>query len=376
MNKSIVMVWAVLVAWLGCSTVLEEGSSAELQTTQVAQASESQGSPPTVPTAPWPAGDELGMGNTQGRGTWFRCALEMMKPKAQVFELAHLTSNTMPQSPFSNPVTYSFKPTTSLPFTKHVFNGELVSGELAHQGTQFDSLGHFGFLPEPWNGVPPIPVNDALYYSGYTQADVKPTPDSPLLKLGTDKVPPIVTSAVFLDAMVLNNGEILPAGFEVTADHINQLLTHHGLASRGILPGDAVFIRTGWQKIRPGGGWQDPVGDSDYYHHGPGLAYSGIIMLEEKNAVIVGLDNPFTDPVTPGQFQGQNPPPQECPEGLPVCIHHYALAKAGIYQIQNANLSAVVDAGVTTACTMILPLRTLGGTGSPVRPVAIGTPGK
>ena len=33
-----------------------------------------------------------------------------------------------------------------------------------------------------------------------TQKDVKPTPDSPLLKLGMDKIPPIITSAVLLDA--------------------------------------------------------------------------------------------------------------------------------------------------------------------------------
>ena len=45
-----------------------------------------------------------------------------------------------------------------------------------------------------------LPADQALYYGGYTQKDVKPTPDSPLLKLGMDKVPPIITSAVLLDA--------------------------------------------------------------------------------------------------------------------------------------------------------------------------------
>ena len=40
----------------------------------------------------------------------------------------------------------------------------------------------------------------AKYYGGYTQADVKPEPNSPLLKLGIDKAPPIITSAVLLDA--------------------------------------------------------------------------------------------------------------------------------------------------------------------------------
>ena len=39
-----------------------------------------------------------------------------------------------------------------------------------------------------------------MYYGGHTQKDVKPTPDSPLLKLGIDKIPPLVTTAVLLDA--------------------------------------------------------------------------------------------------------------------------------------------------------------------------------
>jgi len=329
-----------------------------------------------TPTAPWPAGDELGMANTQGYGTRLRCAAHLLHPSAQVFELAHFVSNTMPQSPFSGAVTYSFRPTNFLPGTAHIFNGESVSGELAHQGTQFDALGHFGFLSAPWDGTEPRPVDDISYYNGFTQADVKPTPESPLLKLGVDKVPPIVTSGVFLDAMrFLNAGEILPPGYAVTADDIVFLLEQHGLERRGILPGDAVFIRTGWQRLREGGGWQDPNIDSNYYRFGPGLAYSGILYLEEKNVVVVALDNPFTDPVNEGQLQGQAPPPAECPEGLPFCIHDHALARAGIYQIQNANLSAIVDAGVETACTMILPLRTRGGTGSPVRPVAVGAPG-
>lgn len=326
-----------------------------------------------VPTAPWPDGDELGMGNTQGRGTRLRCALLLANPAAQVYELAHLTSNTMPQSPFSGAVTYSFRPTNFMVGTAHVFNGEAVSGELAHQGTQFDALGHFGFLSAPWDGTGAQPIDDISYYGGFLQSDVKPDPQSPLLKLGVDKVPPIMTSAVVLDAMEhLNGGNILPPGFEITADHIRHMLRRQGLALRGILPGDAVFIRTGWQKLRQGGGWQDPNVDSNYYRFGPGLAFSGIQLLEEKNVVVVGLDNPFTDPVNEGQLQGQAGPPQGCPAGLPFCIHHYALAKAGIYQIQNANLSAIADANVDVACTIILPLRTKGGTGSPVRPIAIG----
>ncbi len=54
--------------------------------------------------------------------------------------------------------------------------------------------------------------------------------------------------------------------------------------------------------------------------------------------------------------------------------HHHNLTQSGIHQIQNANLAALADDKVWTSCTIILPLRSRGGSGSPVRPVAIGAP--
>jgi kynurenine formamidase len=64
------------------------------------------------------------------------------------------------------------------------------------------------------------------------------------------------------------------------------------------------------------------------------------------------------------------------PDGLPFVIHHNNLAVAGIHNIQNANLGELAKDKVWLSCTMILPLRTQGGSGSPVRPVAIGVPGR
>ena len=46
----------------------------------------------------------------------------------------------MPSSPFGKPLDYEFKPSFVLPGTKHVFNGETVSGETAAQATQMDHL--------------------------------------------------------------------------------------------------------------------------------------------------------------------------------------------------------------------------------------------
>ena len=75
-----------------------------------------------------------------------------------------------------------------------------------------DALGHFAVLPQPWDGKSEFPSGGASYYGGYKQSDVKPTPDSPLKKLGIDKVPPIVTSAVLLDAKAhLGGGKAMRA---------------------------------------------------------------------------------------------------------------------------------------------------------------------
>ncbi len=320
-----------------------------------------------VPAGPWPSDDQLGMANTLGSGTWNRCAFYLTQNGAKSYELSHVRSNGMTQSPFGVPLKYQYRPTVGIPGTKHAFNGEQIeSGEPAAQGTQMDALGHFAYLEEPWNGEGDFPGDKALYYSGYTQPDVKPTPDSPLLKLGIENVPPIVTSAVLLDARThLGSGESLKAGQLITAADIEAMLEAQGLAWRGLQAGDVLYIYTGWSDI-----WQD----DEYYTKGPGLSYDAAKYIEEKQIVLVALDNPFTDPANDGQLMGQSGPPEGTPQGLPFAIHHYNLTKSGIHQIQNAKLDELARDKVWTSCTMILPLRSAGASGSPIRPVAIGVP--
>src|SRR5688500_9396739 len=58
-----------------------------------------------VPTGPWPQKDERGMANTIGNGTWMRCAYYLAQEGAKSYELSHIRSNTMPMSPFGQPLT-------------------------------------------------------------------------------------------------------------------------------------------------------------------------------------------------------------------------------------------------------------------------------
>jgi kynurenine formamidase len=321
---------------------------------------------------PWPRDDEIGMANTLGPETWRRCAEQLGSPRAKSYELSHVRSATMPQSPFGVRLQFKYPPTRGVRNSRHASNIDEETGQPGGQGTQMDALGHFAVMPNVWDGTSEFSSEGATYYNGFTQPQVKPTPDSPLLKLGIDKVPPIISTAVLLDAKIyLGNGQPMKPGQLVTARDIETMLERQGLQSRGLLPGDVLYIYTGW-----GENWKDPDIEKFYYTMGPGLSYDGAKYIEQKAVVLVALDNPFTDPVNEGQLRGAAPPAAGTPPGFPFAIHHHNLTQSGIYQIQNANLTELARDGVWISCTMILPLRTKGGAGSPVRPVAFGEPRK
>jgi kynurenine formamidase len=317
--------------------------------------------------------DDRGMARLLGSDTWTRCAPLLTDDGAQCYELSHILSDTMPSSPFAQELKVAASPTTGIPGTRHVGNKEMLTGEFTQQGTHLDALGHFGVLPEVWAGLEPLPLANATYHGGLTQAEVKPAPEKRLVRLGVENVPPIFTTAILLDAeREFGAGAPLSAGFSIDAEHIETMLHAQGLAQRGILPGDVVYIHTGWGKF-----WADPVAEnSDYYRKGPGLGFSGAEYLAGKNVVLVGLDNPFTDPVNGGQLSGLASPPADMPEGLPFGTHHFNLVKAGVLQMQNMRLLELARDRVWISCTVILPLRLAGCSGSPVRPISIGKPSR
>jgi kynurenine formamidase len=325
-----------------------------------------------APAPPWPAGDERGMANAIGPVTYARCAWHLARPNARAYELSHERSASMPLSPFAGP--FAPKPAASagIPGTAHLFNTESINegAQPAQQGTQMDALGHFAALPAPWDGKSPLPLEQARYYGGLTQKDVKPTPDSPLLRLGMEKAPPIVTSAVLLDAKTfVGKGKPMGAGELVTAKHIQEMLKAQGLAKRGLLPGDMVLVHTGWGEL-----WRDPDTEKVYYAKAPGLSYDAAQYLGKQRIVAIALDTPFIDPVPEGLLAGKAAPAPGTPPGLGFAVHHHMLTQAGIHHVENAKLDELARDKVWTSCAMLLPLRERGAAGSAVRPVAIGAP--
>jgi kynurenine formamidase len=320
------------------------------------------------------AQNEQGMAAQLGPKSWASCAQYLSQPKAKAYELSQLRSSTMPLSPFAAPYQMKPKPTTVLPGTVHAFNSETFNegAEPGQQGTQFDALGHFAALKQPWDGKPPPPTDQAVYYGGLTQSEVKPTPDSPLLHLGLEKVPPLITTAILLDAKaVVGKGKAMEAGAVVTAKDIQAMLKAQGLAKRGIRAGDIVYVHTGW-----GERWQDPDVDKAYYAAAPGLSYDAAKYLAEKRIVAIGLDTPFIDPVPEGMLAGKSAPAAGTPPGMPFAIHHHMITQAGIHHIESLKLDEIARDKVWLSCTIVLPLREKGAAGSAIRPVAIGVPAK
>jgi len=320
------------------------------------------------------ADDELGMAAQLGPKNWASCARFLAQPQAKAYELSQLRSPGMPLSPFAGPYQMRPKPTAAIPGTTHAFNSETFNenAEPGQQGTQIDALGHFAARGQPWDGKSPIDGEKITYYGGLPQSEVKPTPDSPLLKLGVEKIPPLVTSAVLLDARALvGRGTAMSAGMLVTAKDIQAMLKAQGLEKRGIRAGDIVYVHTGW-----GERWQDPDKDKTYYAMAPGLSYDAARYLAGRKIVAVGLDAPFIDTVPEGMLAGKAAPATGTPPGMPFAVHHHLLTQAGVHLIENAKLDEMARDKVWLSCTLVLPLREKGAAGSAIRPVAIGVAGK
>ncbi|GIS32267.1 MAG: hypothetical protein Ct9H90mP4_01810 [Gammaproteobacteria bacterium] len=91
-----------------------------------------------------------------------------------------------------------------------VLNEDVNDG---NQGTQWMPWAIFLIREKTWDGKTSLDDSEAKYFGGFSQKEVKPEKNSPLLKLGMESVPPIITSAILLDVRKhVFNGEAMKAG--------------------------------------------------------------------------------------------------------------------------------------------------------------------
>ena len=313
---------------------------------------------------------QRGMTNLLGVDTNLRCSQQMSNPKAKTYELSYKRTASMPLSPFAGEYKPKFLPEIPWAGSRQVFTMDVLNENVndGNQGTQMDALGHFGYTDEIWNGDGEADLSSLKYFGELNGKEVKPTPESPLKKLGIESVPPIITTAVFLDVRKhIFNGKAMKAGEYVTVQHIKDTIKKSNVKDRGILPGDVVLINTGWSD-----NYQDPDDLGIYYTKAPGVSYNLVKYLSDKQVVGVGLDtwgvDTFAEDGEYGPERSQNP------EGIANPAHHYFLTQSGVHTLENFNLKDLAKDSVDLSCVIILPLMTQGSSASPLRPVAIGVP--
>ena len=231
---------------------------------------------------------QRGMTNLLGIDTNLRCSQQMSNPKAKTYELSYKRTASMPLSPFAGEYKPKFLPEVPWAGSRQVFTMDVLNENVndGNQGTQMDALGHFGYTDKVWSGEGEADLSSLKYFGEIDGKEVKPTPDSPLKKLGIESVPPIITTAVFLDVRKhIFNGKAMNAGEYVTVKHVEDTIAKSRIKDRGILPGDVVLINTGWSD-----NYQDPDELGIYYTKAPGVSYNLVKYLSDKQVVGVGLD--------------------------------------------------------------------------------------
>ena len=200
-----------------------------------------------------------------------------------------------------------------------------------HIGTHVDALCH------AWT--------DDRLYNGFAGNSIRSTGGAS--RLGIEKMPPIVTRGVFLDLVAACGG--LPApGQALTATDLQRAAEQAGLTLRR---GDAVLLRTGWLESQAG------VAHPDFDIE-PGIDLSGARWLVDHEVALVGADN-FAIEVLPFA------------PGTVFPVHQMLLRDYGVPLLEGLDVAPLVGRGRHEFLFMCSVLPFVGGTGSPVAPVAV-----
>ncbi len=200
-----------------------------------------------------------------------------------------------------------------------------------HSGTHIDALCHQAYGGRMHGGVA---VDSRVQTSkGFTA-------------LGIDTVAPLIARGVMLDVAGALGVERLAPGHAVSAGELE-------LAARGleIEPGDVVLVRLG-----SGAQWADRAA----YEAAGGIGGDASRWLAEREPSAVGADNLAWD-----LPDGRDPELGSLPG------HVILIVQRGIHIIESLYLEELAADGVREFAFVCLPLKLRGGTGSPVRPVAL-----
>ena len=252
--------------------------------------------------------------------------------KAKVYDLAQPYFVGMPHHPVHPPFLFGL----SKKHGDYVAPGGASSAAEAitlggHVGTHIDALCHFSCGGKLHGGIEAAAVQSSG--GGLEQWSV-------------DTIAPILRRGVLLDIAGHEKVEALAADFTVTPDHLEAAAGWEGVEIRR---GDVVLLRTGWAQY-----WNDAARYIAEVR-GPGPEAAGAHWLSERGIFAAGSDTIAFERI---------PSPD-----MPVHVH--LLVESGIHIIEALNLEQLAAERVYSFLFVAAPLKIRGGTGSPIRPLAL-----
>jgi kynurenine formamidase len=284
--------------------------------------------------------------------------------KARVFDLSHTWDENSPIAGVNPPYSMTLNATHAEPSAdprgtrgtfgdggQLSFTSEVQNWSGQHGAPSIDAIGHIGHNGFLFGGVDAAAAtSDArgLGRSGVgAELDIAHYPKELLVNRG-----------VLLDVarFIQRNGDPLPAGFNISAEHLAETARHQGVRIRR---GDTVLIRTGWGKLFTA----DPAaykGDS-----AAGVGVSGAQYLVDQKARVVGNDTLTFEVRPPIAFPPETPLFQVFP------VHMLLIPDNGINIIENYFLEEIAAAREYEFLLVVPPLKIRGGTGSALRSFAL-----
>jgi kynurenine formamidase len=268
---------------------------------------------------------------------------------ARVFDLSFTWSDQSPVLNLNPP--YSFALNRTHKMTHEIFGqvpgsrvswaSEIMFFSGQHGAPTIDAIGHIG--------------RDLKLHGGVDAVAATSTPGGIGANLGIDSFPVdlMINRGVFLDVarhVAGGAADPLPPGYEITAKHLDDAAKAQGVDVR---KGDSVLIRTGWGQY---------FGKDNAKYLGeqsPGPGPDGAKWIIGKGARLAG-DDTATFEKRPAAYGKEL-----------FSVHMMLLTDNGIYIVENMNLEPLSAAKAYTVVLVITPLKIQGGTGSPLRALAV-----
>ncbi|HEY6030974.1 MAG TPA: cyclase family protein, partial [Gaiellaceae bacterium] len=169
--------------------------------------------------------------------------------------------------------------------------------------------------------------------------------------LGIDTVAPFVCRGLLLDVAALHGVEVLAPATVVTVADLEAAAARAGVEVRS---GDVALVRTGWARL-----WDDADAFVGHQSGVPGPGEEAAAWLADRGVRATGADTIAYEALAPGAGHAHLP------------VHRLLLVERGVHIVETLQLEELARDGVYEFLFVAAPLKLVGGTGSPLRPLAL-----